>query len=241
MSGVAVGGLVYAVGGQHGTNEFTGNQDDVDAYDPQTDQWTFVADLPEPLGHITASTFVRNGRIVITAGRGNSGITAKVIEYDPPTDTWVSLPDLPDVRQSVVSGIIGDQIVVTGGTSAMIHTTTWLGVFTDKWESRAALPVALGEVAGGILGDAMHMVGKGSSSTLAYDLATNTWSAPGSLSQRRFVGNHHAAEVFAGELYLLGGLGGAAREERSRFTIREAMRGAWVPRRRLLPVPAPHP
>ena len=41
--------------------------------------------------------------------------------------------------------------------------------------SAAAMP-ELGEVAGGIINGKLYLVGEGSSATLAYDLATNTWT-----------------------------------------------------------------
>lgn len=68
MSGVGLGGLAYAIGGQHHENENTGNQAQVDAYDPATDTWTRVADLPTPRGHTTASAVVHQGRILVIGG-----------------------------------------------------------------------------------------------------------------------------------------------------------------------------
>ena len=210
MGAAAVGGLAYAFGGQHGGNESSGNQASVHAYDPESDTWSQVDDLPEPLGHITASSFVMNGRIVVTAGVTNNGKTANVVEYDPASDTWVALPDLPAARQSPVSGIIGDQMVVTGGSQSGIETTTWIGVLTDRWDQPAPLPVPLGEVAGGVIGDQIYLVGEGDPATLAFDLSTDTWSSTTANATRPFAGHHHAAEVLGGELYLFGGLGASS-------------------------------
>ncbi|MEE8272767.1 MAG: kelch repeat-containing protein, partial [Alphaproteobacteria bacterium] len=210
MGAAAVGGLAYAIGGQAGTNEFSGNQASTHAYDPASDTWTQVADLPKPLGHITASGFVMNGRIVVTGGVINNGITADVVEYDPASDTWVALPDLPAARQSPVSGIIGDQMVVNGGLGGAIETTTWFGVLADKWDRPALLSVPLGEVAGGVIDGKIYLVGEGDPVTLAFDLSTGIWGSATANVTRPFAGHHHAAEVLGGELYLLGGLGASS-------------------------------
>ena len=208
MGAAAVGGLAYAIGGQHGNNESSGNQASVHAYDPASDTWTQVADLPKPLGHITASGFVMNGRIVVTGGVTNNGKTADVVEYDPDSDTWVALPDLPAARQSPVSGIIGDQMVVTSGLGGAIETTTC--VLADRWDRPELLPVPLGEVAGGVIDGKIYLVGEGDPATLAFDLSTGTWGSATANVTRPFAGHHHTAEVLGGELYLLGGLGASS-------------------------------
>jgi len=207
LGGVALAGRVYAVGGQHGANETSGNQSDVHAYDPGADAWTPVADLPRPLGHIVASIAVVNGRLVVAGGVSNAGKVADVIGYDPGSDGWFALEPLPAARQSPVMAALGDELVVTGGYLTSIATTTWRATLPGTWAGLAALPVAMGEVAAGIIGDKLYLVGEGSSATLAYDLATDAWSAVGSLAQRPAAGNHHAAEVIDGKLYLVGGLG----------------------------------
>jgi N-acetylneuraminic acid mutarotase len=65
------------------------------------------------------------------------------------------------------------------------------------------LPDDLGEVAGGIIGTKLYLVGDGSSQTFAYDIASDTWTD--GLAARPHVGDHHAAEVVNGKLYLFGG------------------------------------
>lgn len=127
MAGVAIDGLVYAVGGQHGGNENSGNQDDLHVYDPATNEWTQLADMPLPLGHITASTFVVNGKIIVIAGVTQSSEEVDtVFSYDPFTDVWSELPSIPSARQSPVAGLVGDQIVVTVGSSGGIQDETWV-------------------------------------------------------------------------------------------------------------------
>ena len=73
------------------------------------------------------------------------------------------------------------------------------------WQS---LPLALGEVASGLINGVVYVVGEVNPSTLAYDINNGTWQS--NLAARPFPGNHHAAEVIGGKLYLFGGLGANA-------------------------------
>jgi N-acetylneuraminic acid mutarotase len=107
---------VYALGGQHGENEAWGNQSQVDVYDPATDRWTRAADMPAARGHISASTVVVDGRLVVIGGtRQGNYASADVAAYDPATDAWTSLPSLPQGRKTPVADFIdGDLYVATG-------------------------------------------------------------------------------------------------------------------------------
>jgi N-acetylneuraminic acid mutarotase len=137
LAGAALGGKIYAIGGQHHRNEVTGDLSEVDAYNPATNTWTRVADLPSPRGHISTSTFVLNKRIFVIGGtlRGDTnGLpAADVTAYDPRTNTWQQLTALPAGRKSPVADVIGQQIVVATGNATSIaapSATTWTGKFT---------------------------------------------------------------------------------------------------------------
>lgn len=126
LGAASLDGFAYAIGGQHQGDENAGNQTSVHRYDLAGDAWTAVADLPLPLGHITAGTFILNDCIVVTGGVTQSSTEVDdVLVYDPASDSWDSLPSLPGPRQSPVSDLIGDEIIVTGGRNGGIQTTTW--------------------------------------------------------------------------------------------------------------------
>ena len=203
----ALGGRAYAVGGQKNENEVSGNRKEVHAYDPATNSWTRLADLPRAVGHISSSTFEMDGRIVVAGGvtQDKKALSA-VIAYDPRTGDWSALPSLPSTRKSPVADVIGGKLIVTGGSSSgsNVQVTTWSGTLAGKWYKGASMPTALGEVAGGIVGKKLYLVGEGGSGTLAYDLASDSWTT--GLKTRPQVGHHHAAETLGGKLYLLGGL-----------------------------------
>ena len=133
IAGVALDGSVYAVGGQRLGDEEAGNQRFVHAYNPVLNGWRRVADLPRPLGHISAATFAHGGRIVVvmgvTAGRAK---TSDVVAYDPASDRWSSLKNMPGGRSATVAGVVGGEIVLSTGTvSGGPLDTTWVGTWDD--------------------------------------------------------------------------------------------------------------
>jgi hypothetical protein len=137
MGGTVLNGKIYAVGGQHLGDQNT-PQSEVDVYDPATNSWSQTAPMPRPISHVTANVFVRNGLVVVTTGRMANGVLIpNVIEYDPATNTWSELPPVPGPRQSPVSGLIGDQMVVTCGSNSTLKAQTWVttptGVLPAPW------------------------------------------------------------------------------------------------------------
>ena len=131
LAAVALNGVVYLIGGQHGANEATAPQQELDAYDTVANTWSRKADMPVPRGHITASSFAWNGKIVTLGGSvvgGTSGLASGTFwEYDPATNKWSTRTSLPAARKSPVVCLIGSQIVVNGGRTSTPSSTTWTG------------------------------------------------------------------------------------------------------------------
>ena len=130
MGGCAVEGKIYAVGGQHLGDEKAGNQKTMQVYDPGTDSWTNLAELPVAKGHVTANVLEWNGRIIVVSGVTHRKTKlASVDEYDPKTNAWSALTPLSKPRQSPVAGIIGDKLIVSGGSTT---ATTWVGTLAPR-------------------------------------------------------------------------------------------------------------
>jgi N-acetylneuraminic acid mutarotase len=116
-----VNGTIYAIGGLHVMNEETGQDDEVDAYDPATDTWTQVASLPMPWSHFHTATMVVDGKIVIVGGQTNGPddgtYEPSIAEYDPATDQWQMLAPLPEARQAVSAVWINGRLIVAQGAT----------------------------------------------------------------------------------------------------------------------------
>jgi N-acetylneuraminic acid mutarotase len=125
MAGAALGGKIYAIGGQHLDKEGNQNQSSVEVYDPATDSWSAAASLPKPLSHVSDATFVRQGRIVVVAGVTNhahgddeDGLEQSAIyQYDPASNAWSDIGQIPGPRQSPIAGTSDKdgRIIVVGG------------------------------------------------------------------------------------------------------------------------------
>jgi Kelch motif protein len=97
-------------------------------FDPTSDTWTRVANLPIALSHYNAATVLYD-RYIITVGGENPHNDAKpyVFAYDTVLNKWARLTDLPDPRRAGVAGIIGSTLIQSSGYDAGKETsTTWI-------------------------------------------------------------------------------------------------------------------
>lgn len=125
MGSTVLSGLIYAIGGQHGHDGPSVAQADVHRYDPATDRWTQVASLPSARNHISNSTFVLQGRIVVMGGLvSHSTSSARVYAYDPVANAWSLMSPLPQASSSGVGAAIDGRLYYSGGNR---RTTTWRG------------------------------------------------------------------------------------------------------------------
>jgi hypothetical protein len=120
LGGVAVDGKLFAIGGQLLHDEWEGNYDVVEAYDPLTDTWTTKTPLPRALGHITPGVFSYgdNGFFVVggTANRPDKD-SLSLIYYDVQSDSWFKQEAMTPFP-SQVAGVVGNTIVVQVGSFA---------------------------------------------------------------------------------------------------------------------------
>ncbi len=141
-----LGGAIYYIGGQHEHDAELEAQKDVHRYDPSTDTWTKMADLPVPSGasgrgHISSSVVVMNGRIIVSGGETvhSSRVTNMVSAYSPETNTWENLAPLPLNRYSGIAGFLQNALYYTGGSKT---STTFKGVpVTAGTDNIMVLPV----------------------------------------------------------------------------------------------------
>jgi N-acetylneuraminic acid mutarotase len=129
IAGAAIGGMIYAIGGQHGEQETQVAQAEVDRYDPQTDTWTTVAALPQARSHIGAGTFVMNGKIVVVGGEiAYETQRDTVLAYDPETNKWSLLGILPQPRSTAIAGALSaTELILTCGNGPFEESETWIG------------------------------------------------------------------------------------------------------------------
>lgn len=232
LGGVVLDGSFYAIGGQFGHDGGSHDLPLVHRYDPGRDRWSEAAPLPRPVSHAEASTFALDGRALVVGGRDHEQQwkpegwwLASVFLFDPARDLWVTLDELPNPLTGPAAAVIGSDLIVSAGGTGPGEVPvpdTWRLRLRDAWRPRRAMPVDLGEVAAGVIGRHLYVVGEGSKQTMRYDLTRAAWSEVGSVMPRPYPGDHHAAEVVNGRLYLFGGFGAEGRTQ-----IYDSAADAW--------------
>ena len=114
-------GKIYYFGGQRGHDSQLVTSKDVHRYDPATDTWTKMADLPAPgnngLGHISSSIVIAGERIIVLGGEAVQHVSTNMVSaYSPASNSWTSLTPLPQARFSGVAAILNGLIYYTGGS-----------------------------------------------------------------------------------------------------------------------------
>jgi N-acetylneuraminic acid mutarotase len=159
-----INGLVYMAGGIAGGNTFT--TDAAAVYNPATDTWSTIANMPLPRNYTAAGT--DGQRLFIFGGRGpGSGDTDVVAEgfpdvqiYDPTTDMWECsctpgslVPPLPQNRGGMGKAafhrgefyVIGGETISSGTGQVTGNVYNRVDVYnpaTRSWRMDAPLPTA---------------------------------------------------------------------------------------------------
>ena len=112
LAATAMGGRVYAVGGR--LAGYDTNLGTVEAYEPRSNRWARLPDLPDPRGGTGAAAIA--GRIVSVGGESPSGTNRTVWSLRPGASRWASLPDLPTPRHGLgVVAFRGRVWAIAGG------------------------------------------------------------------------------------------------------------------------------
>ena len=132
-----VNGKIYIMGGEVGHDLLHEQQVETDAYDPATDSWTRIADMPMPKSHDESGTFVVDGKIVVAGGQVDDFVsTNNVSEYDPASDRWFVLPSLPNTLAGAIVQKIGSKLYAVSGYDGVSGITT-LQTWTGSWGGAA--------------------------------------------------------------------------------------------------------
>ena len=208
----AVGGLIYAVGGQ--APGPYGNKV-VQEYDPATDTWRRVSDMPTARHSLDCAAV--DGYVYAIGGHvGNS--RAENERYDPQTDTWESMASKPTAVSGPGVAAFGGMIYTFGGnhSSSMQSVIEAYDPTTDTWQSVGNMPEAGEPWDAAVLGDRIYLAGGGgfasegagaSDHLWAYDPADGTWDT--TLPKLNVARSGMALVAFESSLYAIGGWGAA--------------------------------
>jgi N-acetylneuraminic acid mutarotase len=187
----AVGGRIYAIGGNNGSTKLG----TVEAYNPATNTWVELAPMPTPRDD--AAVGVWDGKIYVIGGwdNGNVGALDIVEVYDPVTDTWdTGYEAMPGPLAMASSAVIGNEIYVIGGLDGVSGDTSHNYVYNarrDRWGVAADMPTPRSRSAAGVVNGRIYVIG-GRSSSLGwldlverYDPFTEAWATMNWMPTRR--------------------------------------------------------
>ena len=215
-----VGGKLYVFAG------FSGNAGPVarsDVYDPATNTWTRIADMPRRLTH--AGTAVDGRDVYFAGGYIGTGTgytqqfgTKEVWRYNVDANAYTRMPDLPVALASGGLVLVGRNLHHFGGNNASrqdvaVHYVLNLDNPAAGWVAKRSMPTARSHMGYVTLGGSIYAIGgqKGNDETLvaqsvveAYDPATDTWTTKKPMPKGV---NHISGSTFVmgGRILTLGG------------------------------------
>lgn len=159
--GVAVhSGKIYYAGGLHGSVAVPW----FDEYNPATNKWTRLPNLPESRDHFQAE--VVGNRFYAIGGR-NTDIDATTSvndAFDFGTGSWVTgLAPLPSARGGFATAVVGAKILLIGGEGGGHTFSTVEGYDTESnsWSRFAQMPTARHGIEGAVCKGDVYVAGGG--------------------------------------------------------------------------------
>ena len=132
LSAANINGLIYAIGGQFGHDNVVVDQKFLDVYDPNTNIWSRLANLPSERSHFEPGTLVYDNKIIIVGGRRANFFFNDVTQYDPILNQWNELCELPNNILAPAAKAFGNRLIVANGgidgTSNPTNATRWLPI-----------------------------------------------------------------------------------------------------------------
>jgi N-acetylneuraminic acid mutarotase len=147
-AGVAVvlGGKIYVAGGRPPRgNDFA-------VYDPATDSWQVLPDLPTQRNHLTGAAI--NGRIHVVGGRLGHGLSPQMTTmhevFNPETQTWTTAAPMLRARSGMNGVMARGCLHVWGGEGpgGMFADHDYYDPRTNEWLPLEAMPLPVHGVYG---------------------------------------------------------------------------------------------
>jgi N-acetylneuraminic acid mutarotase len=194
-----------------------------DYYDPATNTWTRIADLPQLLTHVGAAQDGQNAYFVggyVGTGNGYGQIygSKKVWAYHFASNSYRALPDLPNYYAGGGAALLGRNLHYFAGQNSgrgdiKVHLVLNLDNPSAGWQSRASIPHGRSHMGSVAFDGKIYTVGGqiGNDGGLTtqrwvdiYDPDTNSWS-PGALLPAGV--SHIASATFVsdGRILVMGG------------------------------------
>ena len=111
------GRYLYAVGGRNLSADK--NSAALERYDPASDSWTKLEDMPTAAGSVGAAYLA--GLVIAVGGEGTTSVSDAVQGYDTAKRAWAQLPALPTARHGIAVTGLEDSLYAIGGAATPGH------------------------------------------------------------------------------------------------------------------------
>ena len=216
----------YELGGADGRVTWMGSVASAEIYEPSTEKWSLVGDMPEETGQHLLE-MLENGEALAIGGLG-----ASAAEYDPTSGTWTSVGEATsrnfDARSWQSAALLaGGRVLFIGGLAgnAPIDSVEIYDPVAGSWSPTGSTtePRARSTVAELADGRVLISGGRGGRGTLSsaeiYDPSSETWSGAGQMATPRY--EHTATVLSDGRVLVVGGAASGATE------IYDPSAGGW--------------
>jgi N-acetylneuraminic acid mutarotase len=131
VAAVPFRGDIAVVGGYLADGNST---DDVDIYDPASDSWSRLPDLPVAVNHAAAASAGR--KLYVVGGYGGPGVRLRSA-YVFDGERWRSLAPMPGVRGAAGAAVVAGKLYVVGGVGpdGLARRAFALNLKTGRWAS----------------------------------------------------------------------------------------------------------
>jgi N-acetylneuraminic acid mutarotase len=248
-AGTTVNGKLYVFGGFINASIQATAQSDV--YDPASNTWKRLRDMPERLTHaaqaVDGSMFYLVGGLL--GDHPGTGVRS-FWKYDTRNDTWKRGPDLPEPRGAGAAALIGKKLYFMGGITIAQRpprdeSEMWVLDLTkesDGWRRLPDLPAPRNHLGATVLNGKIYAIGgqnlwneftANQSRVDIYNPATNSWSRGIDLPKIR---GHTLASTltYRNKIYLIGGITNGNQSCLADVTVFDPLTNLWT---QLTPLP----
>ena len=184
------------------------------AYDPLTDRWQELAQLPRGANHVGVATL--GERLYAFGGFVEQNRTPHDEAFAFDGERWHRIRRLPEACGAMSCIALGNRIHLVGGAigSDWRRSIDWHIVYdpaSDRYERRQPMPVARDHTGIVVVGSAIHVIGgrvdsfhTNSNLHHSYDSAADRWTFRNPLPTAR---SGHGCVLYRGKVFVMGGEG----------------------------------
>lgn len=202
-------GDLYVLGG-YGKRVDTHTSKHFYRYDPGSDRWSRMPDMPEPRAAMAVGII---GHSLIVAGGARDRVPlSDTFAFDFDSQRWSRLANMHSRREHVGDAVAGGKLYVLGGRapkSLAVDTAERFDPKTDSWETLPPMPVPAGGLAAVAVGKRVIAIGGGddgrgtvTGAVQEFDPSRDEWSPLPSLRTPR---HGQGATILGDKIWVFGG------------------------------------